>query len=157
MISNKIILWVALVASVFGLTQAYSWHKREVEAARSFIISEYDKGYVLELEEQLKQSSAFLEAYGEQVRGLNGKVYNITVERDALIDSVRKRSNRQSKTAKSVPNDTASCANTGRELSREDAEFLIGESSIADVVREERDFYYNTLVEYMNRMDLLND
>lgn len=60
----------------------------------------------------------------------------------SLDIAVKRLSNRPSRPADSAPNPPDSSACTGRELYREDGEFLTREAHRAEKVRMERDFYF---------------
>lgn len=83
-------------------------------------------------EEQLRRQA------DEQQKTYQQKITRLTADRDALLRSVRERPSRDS--GGDVPGtaaagDRAGC--TGAGLSREDAEFLVGEAARADRIAEQ--------------------
>lgn len=83
-------------------------------------------------EEQLRRQA------DEQQKTYQQKITRLTADRDALLRSVRERPSRDS--GDDVPGtaaagDRAGC--TGAGLSREDAEFLVGEAARADRIAEQ--------------------
>ena len=84
-------------------------------------------------EEQLRRQA------DEQQKTYQQKITRLTADRDALLRSVRERPSRDS--GGDVPGTAAAgdrCAGcTGAGLSREDAEFLVGEAARADRIAEQ--------------------
>lgn len=124
-----------------GLT--FGWHvkatQEAVEAARSVLIQKYDKAL---RDEQTKAQKAAneLQARADKMRDeKDAKINRINSELNVALVSLRNRPSRPETVTHDTP---VSQACTGRELYREDGEFLAREAARAESVLAERDYYY---------------
>lgn len=92
-----------------------------------------------------KQNTTALRAKQNEINKLASSVKSL---RNELL-------NRPSRSDPVTPGAGQTC--TGRELYREDGEFLIGEASAAERVRIERDFYYERYEEARQQLERLKN
>lgn len=125
-----------------GAAKLYTFHTGAIQEAKQGVVTEYNAEYVRGLEQTLASTKKLHEDAVISEGKLKDEVKNIRGKYAALSDSVWNRPTREAHTEGSS---TASCPaspNTGVSLSREDAEFLIGEAARAEQYLQERDFYY---------------
>lgn len=131
--------WIKYGAVVFTLVAVYSLYVSQINKAKE----EVHKEYQMKIAEIEKQS---IEAQGELLLSAlqveqekNETIERITRDADAVIRSLHNRPIRPSET-----NTTASVESscTGRELYKEDGEFLVREAARADKILEERNYWF---------------
>lgn len=158
MISNKYLAIIGVTVVMVLCGKLYTWHKEQLDIARASVVTEYDLASIKDLEQQLEISKEFLEASANQINELYAKNHTISLERDNALISLSKRPSRGAAAQQGDNlNHNTTCANTGRELSREDAEFLTREASDAATVVAERDLYYKLLTEQIKALEKLNE
>jgi hypothetical protein len=135
-------LWVAVLIALAGLYGAHRWVVNgEVEEARIVLKAELESK-AKKVEDELR-----LNAFHERK------------DEDAKIASIRsdlERANRLLNSRPTRPNvlppsSGSSC--TGRELYREDGQFLRGEAARAEALIIERDYYYNLYEETRKKLN----
>lgn len=143
---ERLAIYTVIGVLLVGL--AGTWHKnrveRAVEAARSSLVQNYSTTYVEGLQSALEASNKLLADANKTKEELEDEKTKLVSIHKSVVDGLRNRATRAESKAAST-NITATpivqtC--TGAELSREDAEFLAGESARADKVVKERDYYY---------------
>lgn len=143
---ERLAIYTVIGVLLVGL--AGTWHKnrveRAVEATRSSLTQNYSTTYVEGLEASLKASNKLLAASIKEKETLENEKTSITSQHKSVVAGLQHRATR-AETKLASTNITATpvvqtC--TGRELSREDAEFLAGEAARAERIVKERDYYY---------------
>ena len=132
----KICAFVVLVALAFG------WHVKAtheaVEQARSVLIKKYEDALRVQ-EQKAQKASKELQASADKNRqDKDEKIDSISRQLDSALIRLRNRPSRSE--APNNPGSVQAC--TGRELYREDGEFLTREAARAEKVLAERDYYY---------------
>ena len=90
-----------------------------------------------------------LKAQLENLEKLKNENKTISAKYSTVLGELRKRPTRAEQAEHQrtcAANDQTDPAIGGASLSREDAEFLVGEASRAEMIQAERDHYYNELV-----------
>ncbi len=99
-----------------------------------------------------KANAKQLEAKDAQIKTINSKLV-------AALSELRNRPIRPDpKSVSDVPKPASivqTC--TGRELYREDSEFLTREAARAEALIIERDYYYNAYEEFRNKLEMTNN
>ena len=141
--------WVKglILAAVIGAGVTYhfvelgrveqKWEQRVEEISRK----------VKEAEGEIVLRSSILE------QEKNIEITRINQRADALVRSLQQRSSR-TENANNNPTVESSC--TGRELYKEDGEFLVREAARADRILEERNYYYEQYELIRNKLDEFN-
>jgi hypothetical protein len=133
----KICAFLVCASLLFG------WHvyatQKAVEQARSVLINKYDKALRDEETKALRTSNQLQASADNERQKKDEKIDAITRERDAALVRLRNRPTRPTTATKDTPSVQA-C--TGRELYREDGEFLTREAARAESILAERDYYY---------------
>lgn len=144
----KLLIGIALVGGAVGF---HFWDKHTgIEKAKAEIALSYQA----DIDRKAREAS---ELQGELV--LKAKLSEeekneqITKLATDLNIAIKRLSNRPTRPTNSSPNPTDTSACTGRELYREDGEFLTGEAHRAEKVRMERDFYYERYEQVRIRLD----
>lgn len=145
-----------IIVGLAIISKAWVYHSDAVADAKASIISEYNREYVSELEEQLKTTKKLLATANEHHKDLSNAKDDIARRNSELTHSLRNRPVRIK--TEYVPYNSSRdlCPNTGEVLSREDAEFLTREASRADTVVAERDYYYRSYQSLKTELDNLN-
>jgi hypothetical protein len=141
----KALIMAALVALALG---AHFYDKKKaVDLTITATTAKITQVYQKKLDDQIKQAQEVQEALVKndyENRAIkDAKIKSLTNERNALIVSLRNRDSRPAPTKDNPlpPQVGGSC--TGRELYRQDGEFLAGEAARADQAVIDRDYYYN--------------
>jgi hypothetical protein len=146
----KLVIALILVGSVWGL-HVYDKHKA-VEQAKAVQLAEFNKQVLdsvllsIDVEQKIKDDTKKL--IDEKTKQLT----DITRERNRLV---RMLQHRPSRNESPVFTDTGSTC-TGRELSREDGEFLAREAARAEKLIRERNFYYEQYEQSRKKIDEFN-
>lgn len=145
--------WIKYAIVGVFVVGVVAYHITEVEEAKASVRQEYQ----LAAEKQEKRA---LETTGEILieskvieDRKNEEILRITNFANNLSNSLSKRSTRteQVTTTTSVE---ISC--TGRELFKEDGEFLIREAARADTILEERNYYYEQYEQARKKLNEFN-
>lgn len=145
--------WIKYAIVGAFVVGAVAYHVTEVEEAKASVRQEYQ----LAAEKQEKRA---LETTGEILieskvieDKKNEEILRITNFANNLSNSLSKRPTRieQVTTTTSVE---SSC--TGRELFKEDGEFLIREAARADTILEERNYYYEQYEQARKKLNEFN-
>lgn len=129
------------------LVAAFGWHVQDkhkavqeaTERTTSVLNAKYDKALKAE-ELKAQKASKALQASANKMRDeKDAKISLINSQLNTVLASLHNRPSR----TETTPNDTGSSqACTGRELYREDGEFLAREAARAERVLTERNYYY---------------
>lgn len=132
-------LAVLVVAFIFHLQDKHNAVKEATEHVTSVLNAKYDKALRDEEAKALRTSKA-LQASANKMRDeKDAKISLINSQLNTVLVSLHNRPSRPPEAA----NDTGSSqACTGRELYREDGEFLAREAARAERVLTERNYYY---------------
>lgn len=144
---NDIKVWIALVLAVLATYVANTVENkyivnRTISATKVEMTTAYNK----KIADQIAHTRDVEERMGQQALALermkNEEIKTIDSKLAVAISELRNRPTRAS--AKADPSiATVGKACTGRELFREDGEFLTREAGRADKIVIERDYYYN--------------
>lgn len=128
-----------VVAFTFHLQDKHNAVKEAVTATTSTLNAQYDKALRAEEAKALRTSKA-LQASANKMRDeKDAKISLINSQLNTVLVSLH---NRPSRTETVTSDSPSSQACTGRELYREDGEFLAREAARAERVLAERDYYY---------------
>lgn len=132
----------------------YTWHvdasRKAVEAARSVLITQYDKSLKEAADKALKASNDLQAKADKKLEERDAKLKSINTRLDSALSELRNRPYRPSDIATN-PGPVQAC--TARGLYREDAEFLDREAARAASVLAERDYYYEQYEEVRKRFN----
>ena len=147
-------------ATVVLLGSGYIYYKKQLrdaaEYARTTQVEKQIAAYNVDLTRSLNTSNALVIELQAKVKELQDAKNTIVLERDAALDSLRKRPTRaEALVSASASPTSAPQACTGSELPREDAEFLTGEAANAALIATERDFYYERYEQSRIRLETL--
>ena len=139
---NRAIAILALVAALLGV---HYWSQGvAVRDAVKIATADLNKDWQAKVDEdKVKSDEAQLEleeTHYEELQARNKAFLDVNGKLNATIVSLR---NRPTRTEYIALNPEAGNTCTGRELPREDGEFLAGEAASAQKVVAERDYYYN--------------
>lgn len=139
---GKLIAILALLGALLG---AHLWDKgvavhntEELVTAR--LNASWQKQWDLAKAKSDKAQEDLIVSHYEEVESKNAKIKIIERQRDAALISLRDRPTR---TEYITDHSETGKACTGKELTREDAEFLTGEAAESNKRAVERDYYYN--------------
>lgn len=138
----KIVALAALLGALVGL---HEWDKRvAVHKAEEVVIlrltNQYDKK-LLEAIGEAQLTRDVIEAQSQKtIEEKDDKINSVNSKLAAALNSLH---NRPTRSEQHSSNQEAPASCTGRELSREDAEFLTREAARANQVVVERDYFYN--------------
>lgn len=139
---GKLIVILAILAGLGGL---HYWDKQvAIHNAEETVTARLNKSWqdqwnLAKNKADEAQNNLIISHY-EEVENKNAKIKTIERQRDAAIISLRDRPTR---TEYITDHSETGKACTGKELTREDAEFLTGEAAESDKRAVDRDFYYN--------------
>lgn len=136
----SLFIGMALVFHIYEVKQARYETEQKYEQLIKDSNKEAEKKTVL----IANQSKALERLKDEQIKSINDKL-------NAALNSLHNRPSRPSIEYVTIAEDRSSC--TGRELFREDAEFLTREAARADRILKERDYYFE---QYENARKKLN-
>lgn len=143
----KYSLIAAFLLGVWGL---HTYDKdKAVEAAKSVLMAEYNKKLLKATEQTLEIQTKLQEDADKMKEQKDAQIEDVNRKLANTLSELRKRPSRPAK-----PQNTSirsSC--TGRELYREDGEFLTREAARANRVLAERDYYYNQYESVRRRME----
>lgn len=133
----KLILGIVAVAGLVGF---HFWDKQQgIEKAKTEIATSYEKDISRKAREALEKEGELILTARAIEQGKNDEIVKLSA---SLSDAHKRLSNRPTRPSDSASAPTNSGSCTGRELYREDGEFLTGEAHRAEQIRIERDYYY---------------
>lgn len=133
----KILIGIALVSCLVGF---HFWDKHQgIEKARTEIAASYEKDIARKARAALEKEAELIHIARTIEQGKDDEIVKLST---SLSDARKRLSNRPTRPTDSTPAPTNSGSCTGRELYREDGEFLTGEAHRAEQIRIERDYYY---------------
>ena len=154
----KIIALITLLGALLGF-HYYDKHTAVVKAIEDTTLSltkQYDKK-VDEAREKAKATQIAIETASQQaIKDKDDKIKTINTQLASALVSLRTRPSRTS--SSDTPGNkeaTASC--TGRELFKEDGEFLTREAARADAIVEERNYYYQEYESLRSKLEELKN
>ena len=155
---NKYTFIAAITVIVAG--GGYLYYQKQLkdaaEAAREAQVEKQIAAYNVDLTKSLNTSNALIKELQAEVKELQDAKTSIERQRDAALDSLRKRPTRAQAIVSASANPPSSPqACIGSELPREDAEFLTGEAASAALIAKERDFYYERYEQSRLRLEAL--
>lgn len=123
----------AFAAGVFADHTVMAGRIAKINAAHADVLRQMAEIQATDQAEARTKERAWTERVGQIEQEKTDENARIAARYAAQLDSLRQRPDRRPTPANGVPEATAACAAaTGAELSRPDAEFLIGESARAD-------------------------
>ena len=158
LILNKYTFIAAITIILIGGGYAGYRHqlKKAGEAARQAQEEKQIAAYNADLAKSLNTSKELAQELQQKVEDLENEKANIKRQRDFALGELRKRPTReQAKERASSDPTSAPKTCTGAELPREDAEFLTGEAANAELIKQERDFYYEHYEQSRVRLEAL--
>lgn len=129
---------IAVVALIIGILGAY--HLNAIEDAKDEVNKRWENAQLIKDIEQGQKEKTILDKSLELEREKNVEITKLTATVERLRYSLRNRPSRETIVYNNDSSAPQAC--TGRELSREDGEFLAGEAARAEKLIKERDFYY---------------
>lgn len=141
---NKILIALAMLLALYG---GHEWDKQRAVANAVTVTSlklnqEYQKQLNVAAKIARDKQDAMQESADKDRDAKDETIRTISDQRDAALIKLRNRPSRP--TTPDTPKDSnVSQACTGRELFREDAEFLTREAARADQIVAERNYYYS--------------
>lgn len=146
---NRVLIILAIIAALLGLH--YYDRGKAVERAKNEMVSSYNKALLEKIEQSQRAE--------DEIRNQSKQLIDKKDEKIKLLGNSVKRLNglfynRPQRPLDHSINTLPSPSCTGRELFREDGEFLTREASRADRVVIERDYYYR---EYLNLYNVLEE
>lgn len=153
---NKLI---AIVALLVALGAAHIWDKGvAVDNATELTTARLNEEWQNKLDASIKKKDeaqiALSNSHYKEVEAKNAKIQDISGELSAALSSLQNRPTRPQPSTDSSSGTTTAQTCTGRELPREDADFLTRESSAAQEIVVQRDYYYQ---EYENVRKVLEE
>lgn len=139
------------IVIVTGLVGFHFWDKQTgINKAVTDVTTSYQAATDRRAREALEKQGELLIKAKISEEEKNAQIVKLATD---LYVAVKRLSNRPSRSTDSPsnPTDTSSC--TGRELYREDGEFLTREAHRAEKVRMERDFYYERYEDVRKQLD----
>lgn len=151
----SIAVGVALAAAGYG---AYRHQiNKAAEGAKTAQEQLQIAAYNVDLAKSLNTANSLNKDLQAKLEELNNEKLSIESQRNAALDSLRKRPTR-AEAVVSASTNASSVAKTctGSELPREDAEFLTGEAASAAIIAKERDFYYDRYEQTRIKLEALS-
>jgi len=148
----KYIYGAAAVLVICGAIAFSSYHYGYAEA-KLFVTNQYEEKLRKQIS-QAEEAEALLRKKNHDALGAKeNEINKLTARVSSLRSELLKRPSRQNNPL--PPSSPATC--TGRELYREDGEFLAGEASTAERVRIERDYYYGQYEQARQQLERLKN
>lgn len=146
---NKILVILAIITALLGLH--YYDRNRAVEQAKNEMVASYNKELLKNIERASNAEDSIKEESIKIIRNKDEKIKRLTVNVTNLKRLLDSRPSRpKDNSFDTIP--STSC--TGRELFKEDGEFLTREAARADRMIIERDYYYE---QYLNLYNVLEE
>lgn len=142
-----------IIASVAVLGALWAIHEIDKSYAIKEAVAECKKASKEAITRTERATKALEASSVKDKEQLYEKINRISAERDVAVASLRNRPLRSS--GPKAPQSTSSC--TGRELYREDAEFLTREAARAERIMEERNFYWSEYEKARKELEKIND
>lgn len=139
---GRLIAILALLGALLGVhlwDRGVAVHSAE-ERVTARLNESWQKQWDLAKTKSDKAQEDLIVSHYEEVESKNAKIKIIEHQRDAALISLR---DRPARTEYITDHSETGRACTGKELTREDAEFLTGEAAESDKRAVDRDFYYN--------------
>lgn len=144
----KLAIGIVIVAGLVGF---HFWDKQTgIDKAVSDVTISYQAAIDRRAREALETQGELMLKAKISEEEKNEQIVKLATNLDV---AVKRLSNRPSRPTDSSANPRDSSACTGRELYREDGEFLTREAHRAEKVRMERDFYYERYEYVRNQLD----
>jgi hypothetical protein len=128
-----------LYAFIILCVLAVSLHYIDKHYAIAAVNAEWEQKLTSATQEQKRANKELIAGNKQALEDKNANIKNIQSELNAAIRRLRERGSRPEQLVITEVRETC----TGRQLFREDAEFLTREASSSDQVVVDRDFYYN--------------
>lgn len=139
---GKVIAFLAILGALWGVhlwDRGVAVHNAEI-AVTARLNESWQKQWDAAKAKADKAQKDLIVSHYKKVENKNAKIKTIERQRDAALISLRDRSTR---TEYITDHSSIREACTGKQLAREDAEFLTGEAAESDKLAVERDYYYN--------------
>ncbi len=146
---NKIIAIVAIIGALLGV---HYWSQgvavdNAIELTTGRLNKEWQEKLDVSIRKKDEAQKELSISHFKEVEEKNAKIKDVTGKLNSALISLQSRPSRPQPSTDSSDNPAAPKTCTGRELPREDAEFLTRESASAQAIVVERDYYYQ---EYEN-------
>lgn len=123
--------WVLIVLLVTFVANGFYWNAHGTNTEEARLTAKYNQEKVVMLNEIREREKQKEIQVNEIISRQTKEIENIQRNLDAALISLRKRPTRST----TLPESNTCQGTTGRELSREDAEFLTREAARADQIR----------------------
>lgn len=149
-LQNTLLKLLVCVAILFGLSVWHVYDKRHaVHQERQVWVQKLEKA----TKAQVAVNKELQAATNQRKKEYEAQTKDLQRKLDDALVSLRHRQSRPKHLVITEVRETC----TGRELYREDAEFLTREAARAEQLIEERDYYYNAYEDARLKLEALND
>lgn len=145
-------LYVALAALAILGAVAFTSYTKGYGDAKIAAMEEWSAELSKAQSEALEVTESLNKQNNDALRAKQNEINKLTARVASLRSELQKRASRSDP---QPPGSSQTC--TGRELYREDGEFLVGEATAAERIRIERDYYYERYEEARQQLERLKN